>query len=114
MQKSSGQGSKNMLQSILITILTSSGIIGIFTQFLLNRLKDAERKQQALEQGVQALLRDRLIYQYDKYKSKGFAPIYAKENFENLYEQYHKLGANGVMDSIHEEFKNLPASGGES
>ena len=101
-----------MIQNILITVLTSSGIIGIFTQFLLNRLKAAEQKQNALELGVQALLRDRLIYQYEKYKSQGYAPIYAKENFENLYEQYHKLGANGVMDSIHEEFKALP-SGGE-
>lgn len=103
-----------MIQNILITILTSSGIIGIFTQFLLNRLKASEQKQIALELGVQALLRDRLIYQYEKYKTRGYAPIYAKENFENLYEQYHKLGANGVMDSIHEEFKNLPASGGDS
>ena len=103
-----------MIQNILITVLTSSGIIGIFTQFLMNRLKAAEQKQNALELGVQALLRDRLIYQYEKYKARGYAPIYAKENFENLYEQYHKLGANGVMDSIHEEFKNLPASGGES
>ena len=77
-------------------------------------LKVSEQKQIALESGVQALLRDRLIYQYEKYKSRGYAPIYAKENFENLYEQYHKLGANGVMDSIHEEFKNLPASGGEN
>jgi len=102
-----------MIQNILITVLTSSGIIGIFTQFLLNRLKVSEQKQQALELGVQALLRDRLIHQYEKYKSRGYAPIYAKENFENLYEQYHKLGANGVMDSIHEEFKNLPVSGGE-
>ena len=102
-----------MIQNILITILTSSGIIGIFTQFLLNRLKASEQKQIALELGVQALLRDRLIYQYEKYKAKGYAPIYAKENFENLYEQYHQLGANGVMDSIHEEFKNLPASGGD-
>lgn len=101
-----------MIQNILITILTSSGIIGIFTQFLLNRLKASEQKQIALELGVQALLRDRLIYQYEKYKARGYAPIYAKENFENIYEQYHKLGANGVMDSIHEEFKNLP-SGGE-
>lgn len=103
-----------MLQSILITILTSSGIIGIFTQFLLSRLKSVEQKQHTLELGVQALLRDRLLYQYDKYKSRGYAPIYAKENFENLYAQYHKLGANGVMDSIHEEFKNLPSSGGEN
>lgn len=102
-----------MIQNILITILTSSGIIGIFTQFLLNRLKASEQKQIALELGVQALLRDRLIYQYEKYKARGYAPIYAKENFENLYEQYHKLGANGVMDSIHEEFKNFP-SGGDS
>lgn len=102
-----------MIQNILITILTSSGIIGIFTQFLLNRLKASEQKQIALELGVQALLRDRLIYQYEKYKTRGYAPIYAKENFENLYEQYHKLGANGVMDSIHEEFKKFP-SGGDS
>ena len=102
-----------MIQNILIALLTSSGLIGIFTKFLLNRLKVSEQKQNALESGVQALLRDRLIYQYEKYKARGYAPIYAKENFENLYEQYHKLGANGVMDSIHEEFKNLPASGGE-
>lgn len=102
-----------MLQNILITILTASGIIGVFTQFLLSRLKSAEQKQHALELGVQALLRDRLLHQYDKYKSRGYAPIYAKENFENLYKQYHQLGANGVMDSIHEEFRNLPVSGGE-
>lgn len=100
-----------MIQNILITVLTSSGIIGIFTQFLLNRLKASEQKQIALELGVQALLRDRLIYQYEKYKARGYAPIYAKENFENLYEQYHQLGANGVMDSIHEEFKALPSGG---
>lgn len=103
-----------MLENIFVTVLTSSGIIGVFTQFLLSRMKASEQKQNALELGVQALLRDRLIYQYEKYKSQGYAPIYAKENFENLYEQYHKLGANGVMDSIHEEFKNLPVSGGEN
>ena len=45
-----------MIETLVITVLTSSGIIGIFTQFLLNRLKVSEQKQQALEQGVQALL----------------------------------------------------------
>lgn len=99
-----------MLQSILIAVLTSSGIIGIFTQFLLTRLKQSEQKQNALELGVQALLRDRLIYQYEKYSEKGYAPIYAKENFENIYAQYHSLGANGVMDEIHEKFRQLPTS----
>jgi hypothetical protein len=63
---------------------------------------------EATEKGLQALLRDRLIYQYDKYKDKGYAPIYAKENFENLYQQYHRLGANGVMDDIYNDFRKLP------
>lgn len=102
-----------MWMNIFITLLTSSGVIGIFTKFLLNRLKASEQKQHALELGVQALLRDRLIYQYEKYKAKGYAPIYVRENFENLYSQYHQLGANGVMDSIHEEFRNLPVAGGD-
>lgn len=25
-----------------------------------------------------------------------------------MWKQYHNLGANGVMDEIHEKFKNLP------
>ena len=28
--------------------------------------------------------------------------------FENMYQQYHSLGKNGVMDDIHEKFKALP------
>lgn len=58
--------------------------------------------------GLQALLRDQLIHNYNHYVDKGYAPIYAKENFENMWLQYHNLGANGVMDDIHERFKTLP------
>ena len=37
-----------------------------------------------------------------------YAPLYAKENFENCYKQYHELGANGVMDKLRDEFLGLP------
>ena len=67
-----------MLENIFVTVLTSSGIIGVFTQFLLSRMKASEQKQNALELGVQALLRDRLIYQYEKYKSQGYARFMQK------------------------------------
>ena len=61
----------------------------------------------ALKAGVQALLRSQMIKDYNKYMVKGYAPVYAKENFENCWKQYHALGANGVMDSLHQKFLAL-------
>lgn len=62
----------------------------------------------ALRLGVQALLRAEMISEYHHWKEKGYAPIFAKENFENCYKQYHSLGANGMMDKLRDEFLNLP------
>lgn len=93
---------------IILSIVSATGILGLFTAELIRRIKQERQHNVATEKGLQALLRDRLIYQYDKYKAKGYAPIYAKENFENLYQQYHNLGANGVMDDIYNDFRKLP------
>ena len=62
----------------------------------------------ALKLGMQALLRSQMIHDWNKYNELGYAPIYARENFENCWTQYHSLGANGVMDNIHEKFLALP------
>lgn len=64
----------------------------------------------AMKKGLQALLRSQLIADYNRYHDKGFAPIYARENFENCWKQYHNLGANGVMDGVREQFMDLPVS----
>lgn len=58
--------------------------------------------------GVQALLRAQMISEYNKWSEREYAPIYARENFDNCYQQYHGLGANGVMDDIREKFLALP------
>lgn len=62
----------------------------------------------ALALGVQALLRAQMIADYNKYIEKGFAPIYARESFENCWKQYENLGANGVMIDVHKKFMELP------
>lgn len=62
----------------------------------------------AIKKGLQALLRAQLISEYNKWSEKGYAPIYARENFENCWTQYHALGVNGVMDDIHGKFMKLP------
>ena len=89
---------------LLITILT-----GVW-----KRIKQNESKTESVQLGVQALLRDRLYSTYLKYAEKGYAPIYARENFDNMYKQYHILGANGVMDDIYHKFMALPLEKQES
>lgn len=79
--------------------------------FYQHKCRQAAR-QKALEYGVQALLRDRMLHCYNKYIDAGFAPFYAKENYENMYRQYHELGGNGVMTHLHEEFMALPTEKG--
>lgn len=69
----------------------------------------AELKQQkAQRKGIQALLRDRLYDIYYKCMKKGYATNVEKNNFENLYLQYHALGRNGVMDVYRKQIMELP------
>lgn len=73
---------------------------------------DERQKQetQALKLGVQALLRSQMINDYNKWSDKGYAPIYARENFQNCWIQYESLGENGVMEDIRNKFMDLPTS----
>lgn len=76
-------------------------LLAAVAKYLLTQIK-------AIKLGLQALLRAQLIDDYNKWSDRGYAPIYARENFENCWKQYHSLGANGVMDDIHVKFLELP------
>ena len=73
-------------------------------------LEKNNKETKAVMAGVQALLRSQMINDYNKWSEKGYAPIYARENFENCWIQYHALGANGVMDDIHDKYMELPTT----
>lgn len=62
----------------------------------------------ALQMGVQALLRAQMIEYYNHYRAKGYAPLYARESFENCWVQYERLGKNGVMKDVRSKFLALP------
>lgn len=64
-------------------------------------------------EGVQALLRAQMLGEWNKWSERGYAPIYARENFENCWQRYHALGANGVMNDIRNKFFELPTSPAE-
>lgn len=97
-----------MTLSNILTLLFGSGLLTTVAGYFYARLKAYERENDALKKGVQALLRDRLYDKYEKYSELGYAPIRVRENFENMWKQYHSLGKNGVMDDIHIKFMALP------
>ena len=50
-----------------------------------------------------------MVGDYNRWSEQGWAPIYARENFENCWQQYEQLGENGVMEDIRHKFLALPA-----
>ena len=95
------------LYQVLCLFSVPSVLTGIVT-YLFRRIKDNDKQTNAVKLGVQALLRSQMINDYNRWIKEGYAPIYARENFENVWEQYHNLGANGVMNDIHNKFMALP------
>jgi hypothetical protein len=87
------------------------GIVALLTA-LYKKLSSKVHKQlcdsKSVKDGTQALLRNEIIKEYDKYIERGYIPIYAKENVTSMYEAYHALGGNGTITKLMDELKELP------
>lgn len=90
-----------------VSLLGVPSVMSILVWFY-HIIKKQSVQYVALKMGLQAMLRAQMINDYNYWSEKGYAPVYARQNFENLWEQYHALGANGVMNDIHERFLDLP------
>lgn len=91
-----------------LCLFSVPALILMIVKYMLNQIKQNRKDTEAVKLGLQALLRSQMISDYNKYSEKGFAPVYARDNFENCWKQYHSLGANGVIDDLHEKFLDLP------
>lgn len=80
---------------------------GAYTR-LSRRIKADHAKDLALEDGMQALLRDRIIESCDHYITKGYAPVYARESIESMYAAYHGLGGDGIVTDMVNRVMRLP------
>ena len=91
-----------------LCLLGVPALLAALYRYLHKQLTHTRAGLDAAKLGIQALLRSQMISDYNRYRDQGYAPIYARENFENCWKQYHSLGANGVMDDLHEKFLALP------
>lgn len=83
------------------------GIISAFGM-LTAWIKKKFKRSESVEHGLQALLRNEIIREYEKWTDKNYCPIYARDNIKNMYDQYHGLGQNGVIDDLMERIMELP------
>lgn len=81
--------------------------IGAGFRLLYKRQKAAEIRQAALESGMQAILRDRILTSYYHYHDKGSITLHGLENVEAMYDSYHNLGGNGTMTHLVEVMREL-------
>ena len=84
------------------------GLLSGAILYILKKIYGLYKRQKAMEQGVQALLRNELIRRYREYESKGEITILDKENIEHMFKEYTNLGGNGTVAAMYEDLLELP------
>lgn len=80
---------------------------------MITYIRMKKKRQSALENGVQCLLRAEIIRNHDKYMARAHCPIYAKEALKRAYTAYHALGGNDVATQLYGDVMELPTESKE-
>lgn len=75
---------------------------------LRDQLAEEREKNAAIAEGVQSLLRESIVGNYNRYQDRGFCPIYAKESIKRVYKAYHNLGGNDVATELYGKLLKMP------
>lgn len=98
---------QNNLLDLLFTIVTF--ILGCLYRDVRKRLMEEKTKSDAIAEGVQSLLRENIVANFNKYhQDRKHCPIYAKESLKRVYDAYHNLGGNDVATALYEKVLNMP------
>lgn len=95
-----------VLFGVLITVL------GTWCKRLQKKLKQRQAEQDALKEGMKAILHDKLFQICSTYLSLGYIPAdEAEEILDNakiVYDAYHGIGGNGTGTTLYERLTSLP------
>ena len=82
-------------------------VFGLIVGFLTWLVKRQYVRQSAIEKGIQALLRDRIVFSYYKYNERRNISLHGLEAMENMYKEYHNLGGNGAITKLMQDVRRL-------
>ena len=101
-----------MLEQIIVYLITTG--LGIALGVVTSKLKktkekdeNEKKKNEAIELGVQALLRNEIIRRYRVFETKGEISILDQEDLDEMFEQYKNLGGNGTVKKMMNDLYEL-------
>ncbi len=98
------------MKDILMMILqwavpfACAGLYTAITAVVSGKKKESE----AMVEGLKSLLRAEIVRNYEKYKDKGYCPIYARDPLTKAYNAYHALGGNSTATALCQKTLDLP------
>lgn len=91
------------LFSVVLNIVLLYG----FKRYI-DKQKDTEKRQNAIENGLRSLLRDRIVRSCISYTKQGHVPVEELEIVTDMFEAYKELKGNGATEAIYKRFLTLP------
>ena len=85
-----------------------TGVVGAFAVWVWRKIKAQKVEQDAIEDGVKAILHDRIYQAHHHYIEQGYCSLDDKKNIEYLYRPYERLGGNGTGKQAYKEIMGLP------
>lgn len=85
-----------------------SALLAFAYRSIAKRLEEEQKKNKAIADGVQSLLRESIVENYNRYSDKGFCPIYAKESIKRVFSAYSNLGGNDVAHELYLKILRMP------
>jgi len=117
-----------MIEPLQIFIAVVPAIATAAIGYIFHKLKkrderrdaiDAERdrnilaREQAINQSLRALCRDRILQGFRYYRHHGYISTADLETMTKLYDAYHALGGNGTITAVYDKICALPIKAGE-
>ena len=84
-------------------------ILTAFCGGLVVYVKGLHKHYMAMQEGVQALLRDSIVNSYRYYKGKGYCEPEERVAIAKTYNAYHDLGGNDIATDLFNRILRLPA-----
>ena len=117
-----------MIETLQIVAIFVSAVVTSIVGYIFHKIKKrdeqrdaiaAERdkairaREQAINQSLRALCRDRILQGYRYYRHHGYITTADLETMTKLYNAYHALGGNGTITAVYDKICQLPIKGSD-
>lgn len=98
-----------MDSAVIVAIIGGMfGLGGTIIGVVSTAKRKVDKEEQAMRDGMQSLLRMKIIHIYEECVIAGYCSIEKREALKRIYEAYHGLDGNGVATGLYNKTLALP------